>query len=50
MKIASLALGISQHGAMIMQTGVTCKKIPIICATQLAVGLLLKKPKHVKHF
>ena len=29
-----------------MQTGITCKKIFVICVTQFAGGLLLKKLKH----
>ena len=30
----------------IIRTGITCKKILVICATQLAGGLLLKKLKY----
>ena len=30
----------------IIQTGITCKKSLVICPTQLAVGLLLKKLKY----
>ena len=30
----------------IIRTGITCKKIRVICATQLAGGLLLKKLKY----
>ena len=33
------------HGTII-RTGITCKKIPCLCATQLAGGLLLKKLKY----
>ena len=30
----------------IIRTGITCKKILVVCATQLAGGLLLKKLKY----
>ena len=33
------------HGTII-RTGITCKKIPVICATQLAGGSLLKMLKY----
>ena len=36
-----------EHG-IIIRTGITCKKIPVICATQLAGGLLLKNLKYFK--
>ena len=36
---------ISYFGTII-RTGITCKKIPCICATQLASGFLLKKLKY----
>ena len=34
------------HGT-ITPTGITCKKIRVTCATQLAGGLLLKKLKYL---
>ena len=34
-----------EHGTII-RTGITCKKTLVICATQLAGGLLLKKLKY----
>ena len=36
---------VSNHGTII-RTGITCKKTLVICATQLAGGLLLKKLKY----
>ena len=35
-----------KHGT-IMQTGAICKKILVICATQLAGGLLLKETRNL---
>ena len=35
------------HGTII-RTGITCRKSLVICATQLAGGLLLKKLKYLK--
>ena len=42
----STCLGLGLSYGTIIPTGITCKKIPCYCLTQLAGGLLLKKLKY----